>query len=458
MDLVLQFIMSHIELEPMDQLYEPFEYYQQDNDELHIRRYSPVQKMEHKYRMKEEESTLPTAYRPWKKVFKQKASEQFPEWHPWDHEIELEDGFMPKQFKPYTLGPRDQKLLDAWIKEQLKKGYIKWSKLPQASGFFFVETKNARKKCPCQDYKYLNKRTKPNAYPLPLISNLMLKLKGSQYFMKLDIQWGYNNVRLKQGNEWKAAFMTNWGLFELTVMFFGLMNSPATFQAMMDDYFKDVINKRGIVIYMDGILIHAETKEKLMRRMKQVLDWLKKHDIYLNLDKCCFKKEEVEYLGCIILKDAIKMDLIKLSGIRDWPPLTTVKQTRSFLGFRNFYQKFISGFAHIAWPLHDLMKKNKIWEWTKECQHAFDTLEEKFMTAPVLTMADVNKLFILEMDASKWAIGAALIQKDNNRDLHPCGFLSHALTPTEQNWQIYNRELFAIIYTLDKWKHLLLGA
>ena len=109
----------------MDQLYKPFEYYQQDDDKLHIRKYLPAQKMEHKYRMKVEESTLPTTYRPWKKVFEQKASEQFPEWCPWDHGIEFKDGFMPKWSKPYTLGPGDQKLLYAWIKEQLKKGYIK---------------------------------------------------------------------------------------------------------------------------------------------------------------------------------------------------------------------------------------------------------------------------------------------------------------------------------------------
>ena len=220
--------------------------------------------------------------------------------------------------------------------------------MPQASGFFFVQKKDAKKKCPCQDYQYLNQWTKPNAYPIPLISNLMLKLKGSRYFMKLDMQWGYNNVRLKQGDEWKAAFITNRGLFELMVMFFGLMNSPTTFQAMMDDYFEDLINEGGIVIYMDDILIHAKTKEHLMRRTKQVLDRLKKHDLYLNIDKCFFEKEEVEYLGCVISHDTIKMDPIKLSGIRDWPPPTTVKQTQSFLGFRNFYRKFISGFAHIA--------------------------------------------------------------------------------------------------------------
>ena len=178
---------------------------------------------------------------------------------------------MPKRSKPYTLGPGDQKLLDAWVKEQLKKGYIGRSKSPQASGFFFVQEKDAKKKCPCQEYQYLNRWTKPNAYPIPLISDLMLKLKGSRYFTKLDIRWGYNNVRLKQGDEWKAAFITNRGPFELTVMFFGLMNSPATFQAMMDDYFEDLINEGGIVIYMDDILIHAKTKEQLMRRTKQVL-------------------------------------------------------------------------------------------------------------------------------------------------------------------------------------------
>ncbi|KAF8629276.1 hypothetical protein AX14_011147 [Amanita brunnescens Koide BX004] len=114
----------HVELEPMDQLYEPFEYCQQDSNELHIRRYLPAQKMEHKYRTKEEEGTLPTTYRPWKKVFKQKASEQFSDWCPLDHRIEFKDRFVPKQSKPYTLGPGDQKLPDAWIKEQLKKGYI----------------------------------------------------------------------------------------------------------------------------------------------------------------------------------------------------------------------------------------------------------------------------------------------------------------------------------------------
>jgi hypothetical protein len=149
------------------------------------------------------------------------------------------------------------------------------------------------------------------------------------------------------------------------------------------------------------------------------------------------------------------MDPIKLAGIRDWPSPTTVKQTRSFLGFGNYYRRFISGFAEIARPLHELTKKDKIWNWTNECQTTFETLKERFSTAPVLTMPDTTKPFILETDASKWAIGATLLQKQDNGQLHPYGYLSHALTQTERNWQIYDRELYAIIYALDEWKYLL---
>jgi hypothetical protein len=211
-----------------------------------------------------------------------------------------------------------------------------------------VEKKDAKKLWPCQDYWYLNEFTKPNAYPLPLISDLMITLKGSKFFTKLDIRWGYNNVHIKEGDKWKAAFITNKGLFEPTVMFFGLRNSPATFQAMMDDYFRDMIDEGWIAIYMDDILIHARTKEDLEKRTKRVLERLKEHDLYLKPEKCKFERTEVEFLGTIISENTIRMDPIKLAGIRDWPSPTTVKQTRSFLGFGNYYRRFISGFAEIA--------------------------------------------------------------------------------------------------------------
>ena len=131
-------------------------------------------------------------------------------------------------------------------------------------------------------------------------------------------------------------------------MFFGLQNSPATFQAMMDDYFRDMINEGWITIYMDDILIHAKMKKDLKDRTKRVLQQLKEHNLYLKPEKCKFEHTEVEFLGTIISENTIRMDPIKLAGIRDWPSLTTVKQTQSFLGFGDYYQRFISGFAEIA--------------------------------------------------------------------------------------------------------------
>ncbi len=228
---------------------------------------------------------------------------------------------------------------------------------------------------------------------------------------------------------------------------------------MMDNYFRDLTENGHVIIYMDDILIHVRMKEELEIQTKQVLEQLQKYDLYLKLKKCKFTATEVDFLGMVITKNTIKMDLIKLTRIRDWPTPTTVKQVSSFLGFGNYYQKFISGFTHLTRPLHDLTKKNKLWTWTAECQVAFDILKERFTSAPVLMMPDVNKPFVLQMDTSDCAIGAVLMQEDENGDLHPCRFLSHALTPTKTRWQIYDRELFPIYYALYKeWRYLFEGA
>jgi Reverse transcriptase (RNA-dependent DNA polymerase) len=173
----------------------------------------------------------------------------------------------------------------------------------------------------------------------------MDKLKGTKYFTKLDVCWGYNNIQIRKGDEWKAAFKTNEGLFKPTVMFFGMCNSPATFQAMIDDIFMTMIDQRLVIVYMDNILIFAETEEELRRITKQVLEKLQEHNLFLKAKKCKFCKTKIEYLSMIIEQGKIAMDLVKLGGIRDWPTPTTVKQVRSFLGFGNFYQKSISHYS-----------------------------------------------------------------------------------------------------------------
>jgi hypothetical protein len=228
--------------------------------------------------------------------------------------------------------------MNKFLDENLAKGYIRPSKSPMASPFFFVAKKDVLALRPCQDYRYLNEGTIKNSYPLPLVGDLLDKLKGAQWFTKLDIRWGYHNVRIKEGDEWKGAFKTNRGLFEPTVMFFGLCNSPATFQAMMNHLFKDMIDEGWIVIYMDDILIFSKDLAEHQKRTRRVLQRLQENDLYLKAEKCKFDVQEVEFLGLIVKPNHLSMDPTKLAGIKDWPTPATVKAVRSFLGFGNFYR------------------------------------------------------------------------------------------------------------------------
>jgi hypothetical protein len=303
---------------------------------------------------KTDEQPVPTEYHEYLDIFNKEKAHRFPESRPWDHKIEMKEGFEPKKLQPYT-GRTNQ--TGQILKGKPRKRIYSAISIANGLSIFFCFQKDG-KLWPCQDYRYLNDWTVKNSYPLPLISEIMDKLKGAKYFTKLDVRWGYNNVRIRKGDEWKAAFKMNKGLFEPTVMFFGMCNSLATFQAMMDDIFMTRIDNRLVIVYMDDILIFADTEKELERIMKQVLVKLREHDLFLKAKKCKFCQTRIKYLGMIIKEGRISMDAVKLGGIRDWPVPTMLKQTRSFLGFGNFYQKFISHYSELAWPLNDLMKKD----------------------------------------------------------------------------------------------------
>lgn len=273
-------------------------------------------------------------------VFEKKAAERMPISWPWDHAIDLKTGFVPRDCKIIPLSPNERLEMDKFVDENLAKGYIRPSKSPMASPVFFVKKKDGTLR-PVQDYRYLNEGTIKNVYPLPLISDLFDKLKGAKYFTKLDVRAGYNNVRIKDGDQWKAAFKTARGLFEPTVMFFGLCNAPATFQAMMNNIFRDYLAEGWLVIYMDDILLFSDTKEDLQRHTQQVVKRLIQHDLYLKGEKCEFDTQEVEFLGAVIKPGQITMDPIKLDGLKAWQTPQTVKEVQSFLGFANFYRRFI---------------------------------------------------------------------------------------------------------------------
>ena len=305
-----------------------------------------------------------------------------------------------------------------------------------ASPFFFVKKKDGKLQL-CQDYCFLNDWTIKNAYPLPLISEIMDKLKGAKYFTKLDVRWGYNNIWIREGDEWKAAFKTNWGFFKPTVMFFGMCNSPATFQSMMDSIFIKKVKDGVTIVYIDDILIYVITPELLEKYTKQVLHKLQDHDLFLKAKKCEFNKEKVEYLGLVIKEGKVSTNPVKVKGFTDWPIPKSVKDIQSFLEFRNFYQKFIPKFSTLAAPLNNLLKKDTEFEWMEETQQAFEELKQWLTSALVLMMPDWTKPFQNECNTSKYASGAVLTQLDNNGDCHPVAFLSKTFNETECNYEIY---------------------
>ena len=207
------------------------------------------------------EEIVPEAYHEYKDVFTKETFNELPPHRPWDHAIELLPGNHKIDCKTYNLTTVEQKELDNFLKENLSTGYIWPSKSQFASIFFFVKKKDSKLR-PVQDYQKLNDITVKNWYPLLLISKLIDKLKNAKYYIKLNIQWGYNNIRMKEGDKWKAVFWTNRGLFEPLVMFFGLCNLPATFQMMMNHIFHDLINKEKVIVYMDDIMIFTKTLDE----------------------------------------------------------------------------------------------------------------------------------------------------------------------------------------------------
>ena len=335
-------------------------------------------------------------------------------------------------------------------------GWIRPSKSPQASPFFFVKKKDGKLR-PVQDYHYLNEHTVKNAYPLPLVSDLVDNLQQFSCFTKFNVRWGYNNVRIKEGDEWKAAFITPLGLFEPTVMFFGLCGSLPTFQAFMNFNFADYICKGWLVIYMDDLAIRATSKKDEERKVRWVLQRFHDLRLSLKLSQCEFSKSEVKFLGMVVGCGCIRMDPAKLSAIASWPPPKTIKAVRLFLGFCNFYRKFIPSFSTVVAPLTALTCKTQPWTWGPNQQAAFTTLLAHFQNTPVLHLPDIHHPFIIMTDASLLASGRVLMQQDDNGDLHPCTYVSQTFSPAEHNYDIYDWELLAVIHALDHWHHYLQG-
>jgi RNase H-like domain found in reverse transcriptase/Reverse transcriptase (RNA-dependent DNA polymerase) len=279
-------------------------------------------------------------------------------------------------------------------------------------------------------------------------------LSRCSLYTKFDIRWGYNNVQIKEGNKWKAAFITNEGLFEPTIMFFGLTNSPATFQTIMNSIFTDDIAKKWLTVYMDDMAIHTnrypeETEEQHVQRhrtyVKRVLKKLMTHNLFLKPKKCSFEQPSIEFLGIQITQGEVQMDNTKVEKVRNWRMPMNVIEVRKFLGFTGYYRYFIRDYSKIAWPLLQLTHLTTPWSWRTEEQTAFKTLHNAMINKPVLQQPDFTKPFFLLTDASAYGMGAILSQEGGSLDsnttrkpkLHPVTYYSATFTETEHNYDIY---------------------
>jgi len=344
-----------------------------------------------------------------------------------------------------------------FVESQLKKGYIRPSKSPQTLPVLFVPKKD-RKRRMVQDYRYVNKGTIKNSYPLPLISELIDNMGTKKVFTKMDLRWGYNNVRIKEGDEWKAAFTTHLGLFEPTVMYFRLTNSPATFQAMMNDLFRDMINKGDIATFIDDVLVTTETEEGHDEIVEEVLRRLEENDLYVKPEKCVWKVREIGFLGVIMGPEGFRMETEKMEGVMNWPTPQCVKDIQKFLGLANYYRRFVKNFAKIAKPLHQLVRKDEKWKWEGEQEEVFAKLKRIFTTKLVLAAPDLDKEMRVKADASDYATRGVLSVKGEDRKWRPVAFISKSLNDTERNYEIHDKEMLAVIRCLEAWRHFLGGA
>ncbi|QRW20752.1 Retrotransposable element Tf2 protein [Rhizoctonia solani] len=303
----------------------------------------------------------------------------------------------------------ESKALKQHIEEELATGKIHPSTSLAGAPVMFVKKADGSLWL-VVDYRKLNEVTHKNVYPLPRQDDLMTKLRHTKLFTKLDLHWGYNNVQIKEDDEWKTAFRTKYGLFEYLVMPFGLTNALAAFQHFMNNLFWDLIDIT-VVIYLDNILIFSEKPEEHPSHVREVLSWLMKNQLFCKLSKCHFHVTTVDYLGIVISPAGFSMDQKKIEAITSWPQPKTIKQVQAFLGFVNYLCCFIPNFSSVACLLHNLTKKETAWPWGDSEEEAFQELKSLVTRAPVLIHSNPELPYYLETDASGVAMGAILSQR-----------------------------------------------
>jgi RNase H-like domain found in reverse transcriptase/Reverse transcriptase (RNA-dependent DNA polymerase)/Integrase zinc binding domain/gag-polyprotein putative aspartyl protease len=363
------------------------------------------------------------------------------------HVAPLIPGSRPPYRRNYRMTEDERAELKLQLTKLLDQGLIRPSVSPFGSPVIFVRKPSGELRLVI-DYRAVNALTVRNRYPLPRIDDLLDQLKGSKCFSSLDLKAGYNQIRIHEEDIPKTAITTPVGHFEYLTLPMGMANSPSIFVALMNDVFHGM--EEFVLVYLDDILVFSKTPEEHVGHLRQVLERLRKHELYAKRSKCEFNKCTLKFLGHIICAEGTKVDPEKIQALLDWPTPKNATDVRQFMGLANYFRKFILGISMLAKPLTDLTKASTPWGWQEAQQTAFDALKAALCSAPTLQMPDTAKPFTVICDASDFGIGAVLMQ-----DEHPVAYFSKLLNQAQRNYTVTERELLAVVEALKLWRNYL---
>jgi len=368
------------------------------------------------------------------------------------HEIKTIES-KPIFMYPYRKSTPERELIKDEVRKMLDAKIIQPSKSPWAFPVVLIRKKDGSSKF-CVDYRNLNKITIQDAFPLPRIDDILDRLAGSEWFSALDLKSGYWQVRVHYNSREKTAFSTPDGHYEFLRLPFGLKNAPADFSRTMNRILGDL---QFVQIYLDDLTIHSGTFEEHLDHIEIVLERLGKINLKLNLDKCQWFQREIHILGHIVTKNSVLMDKAKIQAVSEMQPPKNVKQIQQYLGLCNYYRRFIEDFAKIAAPLYHLLKKEVAWNWSNQCQMAFETLKQKLVEYPILRLPDFQRKFVLFTDASNSAVGALLSQVDDNEKEYVVAYASRLLKGAENHYGITEKECLAVLWAIKHFRIYLYG-
>lgn len=372
-----------------------------------------------------------------------------------EHVIRLKENVAPIKQRHYPRNPAMQAIINEEVAAMIRDGVIEPSDSPWSSPIVLIKKATGKYRF-CIDMRRVNDSSIKDAYPLPRINAILEKLRPAKYISTLDLKQGYWQVPLAEDSRPITAFtVPGLGLYQFKVMPFGLHSAGATFQRLLDRVIGPELEPKAFA-YLDDLVIVSSTFEEHLELLGVVFRRLREAGLRLNPEKCHFARRELKYLGHVVSSEGISTDQEKVRAIQDFPVPTNVKALRSFLGLASWYRRFVEKFASVSAPLRGLLKKNAKWCWGDEQTKAFDELKRALSTAPILACPDFAETFVLQVDASNAGLGAALTQRQNDREV-VVAYASRLLSDTEQNYTTTEKECLALVWAIRKFKAYLEG-